>query len=268
MLLHAVFALTVVVADVNTGAKLVAQNGCQSCHGVKFQGSAGFPPLYGIEHRRTRAQIIAALVSPTAPMPNYGFTEAQAGDVAEYLAGLDGGASQSQPIISIAPAHLVDYADVTVRFPGALPKTVTAIHHDFMGRGMDDVSFVSLEYETAHGKTWATAENDYFIPGKFREVIVCGDKLSAVCDYNVAQYKIKTYDNKHVAEGKDFKGVEGAVKQIECPPEEPLLAELRAFIDSIKTRATPRADAWSGYDAVRVLNAALESVKTGRAVTL
>jgi UDP-N-acetylglucosamine 3-dehydrogenase len=137
-----------------------------------------------------------------------------------------------------------------------------------MGRGMDDVSFVSLEYETPHGKTWATVENDYFIPGKFREVIVCGDKMSAVCDYNVAQYKIKTYENKHVRGGKDFKATEGVVTQIETPPEEPLLAELRAFMDSIKTRATPRADAWSGYDAVRVLNAALESVKTGNAVEL
>ena len=58
------------------------------------------------------------------------------------------------------------------------------------------------------------------------------------------------------------------MKQIERPPEEPLLAELRAFLDSIKTRATPRADALSGYDAVRVLNAALESVKTGGAVEL
>jgi hypothetical protein len=36
----------------------------------------------------------------------------------------------------------------------------------------------------------------------------------------------------------------------------------------VKTRTTPRADAWSGYNAVRVLNAALESVKTGRAVEL
>jgi predicted dehydrogenase len=89
-----------------------------------------------------------------------------------------------------------------------------------------------------------------------------------VCDYNVAQYKIKTYENKHVPEGRDFKGVEGAVKQIESPPEEPLLAELRAFLESIQTRATPRADVWSGYDAVRVLNAALESVKTGRPVKL
>ena len=61
---------------------------------------------------------------------------------------------------------------------------------------------------------------------------------------------------------------EDVLTQNECPAEVPLLAELRAFIDSITTRATPRADAWSGYDAVRVLNAALESVKTGKAVEL
>ena len=162
--------------------------------------------------------------------------------------------------------HFVDLFNFIL---GALPKSVTAINHDFFGRGLDDVSLVSLEYETQHGKTWATVENDYFMPGKFREVIVCGDKMSAVCDYNVAQYKIKTYANTHTpAGGNDFKATEGVVTQIETPPEEPLLAELRAFIDSIKTRATPRADAWSGYHAVCVLNAALESVKTGKAVQL
>jgi predicted dehydrogenase len=161
--------------------------------------------------------------------------------------------------------HFVDLFNFIL---GALPKSVLAIHHDFMGRGMDDVSFVSLEYDTPHGKTWATVENDYFIPGKFREVIICGDKLSAVCDYNVAQYKIKTYANTHIAAGKDFKANEGVVTQIETPPEEPLLAELRAFVDSVQTRKAPRAGGWAGYDAVRVMNAALESVKTGRAVEL
>jgi UDP-2-acetamido-3-amino-2,3-dideoxy-glucuronate N-acetyltransferase len=184
------------------------------------------------------------------------------------LRGHFGGFKRPRNDSGVMFADGIHFADLFNFLLGALPKSVTAIHHDFMGRGMDDVSFVSLEYDTPHGKTWATIENDYFIPGKFREVIVCGDKLSAVCDYNVAQYKIKTYENKHVAEGKDFKGIEGAVKQIECPPEEPLLAELRAFIDSIKTRATPRADGASGYDAVRVMNAALESVKTGKAVQL
>jgi hypothetical protein len=120
-------------ADVNAGAKLVSQNGCQACHGTTFRGTANAPALYGIEHRGTRAQIIAALISPKAPMPNYGFTATQAGDIADYLTGLDGGASRSQPIISIAPAHPVDYADVTVRFPGTPPEKVTAVATMSMG---------------------------------------------------------------------------------------------------------------------------------------
>ena len=96
----------------------------------------------------------------------------------------------------------IHFADLFNFILGALPKRVLAIHHDFMGRGMDDVSFVSLEYDTPYGDTWGTVETNYFMPGKFREVIVCGDKLSAVCDYNVAQYKIKTYENQHVRTGR------------------------------------------------------------------
>jgi len=184
------------------------------------------------------------------------------------LRGHFGGFKRPRKDSGVMFADGIHFVDLFNFILGALPKSVLAMHRDFMGRGMDDVSLLSLEYDTRYGKTWATVENDYFIPGKFREVIVCGDKLSAVCDYNVAQYKIKTYENKHVREGKDVKATEGAVRQVECPPEEPLLAELRAFIDSIKTRAKPLADASAGYDAVRVLNAAQESVKTGRAVEL
>jgi UDP-2-acetamido-3-amino-2,3-dideoxy-glucuronate N-acetyltransferase len=184
------------------------------------------------------------------------------------LRGHFGGFKRPRNDSGVMFADGIHFVDLFNFLLGGLPRSVTAIHHDFMGRGMDDVSFLSLEYDTPRGKTWATVENDYFIPGKFREVIVCGDKQSAVCDYNVAQYKIKTYENTHVPAGNDFKANEGAVKQIECPPEEPLQAELRAFLDSMKTRATPRADAQSGYDAVRVLNAALESLKTGTAVAL
>ncbi len=161
--------------------------------------------------------------------------------------------------------HFVDLFNYVLN---ATPTSVLAIHHDFMGRGMDDYSLLSLEYDTPRGRTWATVENDYFIPGKFRDVIVVGEKLSAVCDYNIAQYKIKTYANSHVPDGNDFKGIEGAVTQIECPPEEPLLAELRAFIKSIQTREKPLADAWSGYHSVRVLDAALRSAKAGSRVSL
>jgi UDP-N-acetylglucosamine 3-dehydrogenase len=194
----------------------------------------------------------------------------QAGDFGQVnmLRGHFGGFKRPRNDSGVMFADGIHFVDLFNFFLGAVPKRVLAIHHDFMGRGMDDMSLVSLEYETPRGRTWATVENDYFIPGKFREVIVVGDKLSAVCDYNVAQYKIKTYENKHVREGNDFKGVEGLVTQIETPPEEPLLAELRAFIRSIETRAQPLADALSGYDSVRVLDAAMESVKAGRSVEI
>ena len=161
--------------------------------------------------------------------------------------------------------HFVDLFNYILE---ATPRSVLAIHHDFMGRGLEDVSLVSLEYETPAGRTWATVENDYFYPGKFREVIVAGEKCSAVCDFNVAQYKIKLHENRHVREGNDWIAVEGVVTQIECPPEEPLLAELRAFVKSAQTREKPLADGWAGYEAVRVLDAAMQSAKSGYSVKL
>ena len=55
---------------------------------------------------------------------------------------------------------------------------------------------------------------------------------------------------------------------MESPPEEPLLAELRAFVDSVQTRKAPRADGAAGVDSVRVLEAAMESGREQRAETV
>lgn len=184
------------------------------------------------------------------------------------LRGHFGGFKRPRNDSGVMFADGIHFVDLFNYFLNATPASVLAIHHDFMGRGMDDVSLVSLEYETPLGNTWATVENDYFIPGKFRDVTVVGEKLSAVCDYNIAQYKIKAYENRHVRDGADFKGVEGCVTQIECPPEEPLLAELRAFIKSVETRQKPLANGWAGYNAVKVLDAALQSARTGQRVRL
>jgi predicted dehydrogenase len=165
-------------------------------------------------------------------------------------------------------ADAIHFVDLFNYFLGRPPARVLAVTQDFLGRGMEDASLLSLEYPTKRGTAWATIETNYFLPGKVREVTVMGSELSAVCDYNVAQYKIKTFANEHVKEGQEYKAVEGALHQIESPPEEPLLAELRAFVDSIQTRQAPRADGWAGYESVRVLEAAMESAKTGRIVEL
>jgi UDP-N-acetylglucosamine 3-dehydrogenase len=168
----------------------------------------------------------------------------------------------------VAFADAIHFIDLFNFFLGVCPKKVRAVLKDFLSRGMDDAAFISLEYETPQGPAWGMVETNYFLPGKFREVVLVGDALSAVCDYNVSQYKIKTYENKHIKAGLDIKAQEGALHQIECAPEEPLMAEMRAFLSSLETRTTPRANAWAGYDSVRVLEAVLESGRTGNTVSI
>jgi predicted dehydrogenase len=164
----------------------------------------------------------------------------------------------------VAFADAIHFIDLFNYFMKATPARVSAVMHDFLGRGMEDASAISMEYDTPQGPVWATVETNYWLPGKFREVTVIGSKLSAVCDFGAAHYKIKAYPNHFVQKGSDFQGVEGPMQQIECPPGEPLLTELRAFIESTQTRQAPRADGWAGYNSVRVLEAATEAAKSGK----
>lgn len=158
----------------------------------------------------------------------------------------------------------IHFIDLFNFFVGTLPRRVHAVLGDFMKRGMDDESFVTLQYEHDGQAVIAMVEAGYHTPGKVREVTVTGEKLSAVCDYNVAQYKIKTFENRHIADGSQIKATEGAVQQLEFSPEEPLRAELAAFIDSMETRQAPLAGGRAGFEAVRVVEAALESARAGR----
>jgi UDP-N-acetylglucosamine 3-dehydrogenase len=162
-------------------------------------------------------------------------------------------------------ADAIHFVDLFNYCLGKPPTRVNAMMKDFLGRGMEDESFIALDYEP---DIWATVETGYHVPGKFREVVVVGDELSAVCDYNAAQYKIKTFGNKHIKTGADVKVVEGEMHQLEFPPEEPLLAELQAFVNSVQTRQAPLADGWAGYESVRVIEAAMESVRRGQTITL
>ncbi len=162
-------------------------------------------------------------------------------------------------------ADSIHFIDLFNFFLGEAPRRVHAVLNDFMGRGMDDQSFISLEYSNGTGKPiWATVESGYHAPGKFREVVVIGEDLTAVCDYNVAQYKIETFENRHIPSGGvEVKAINGAVNQLEFSPEEPLRAELSAFVDSITSRRSPLADGWAGYESVRVIEAALQSAACG-----
>lgn len=161
----------------------------------------------------------------------------------------------------------IHFIDLFQFLLGASPRRVHAVMRNFFGRAgeMDDESLIVLEYDLGgRAPVLATIEAGYHRPGKFRELTIVGKNSSAVCDYNVAQYKIKTFDNHHSHEGGEIKAMEGAMHQLEFPPEEPLRAELVAFLDAIETRKQPLVNGADGMNAVRVVEAALESARTGK----
>jgi predicted dehydrogenase len=171
--------------------------------------------------------------------------------------------------IGVTFADSIHFVDLFNFFLGVLPWRVHAVTQDFFERGIDDESLLVLQYrEGTNDPMFATIEAGYHAPGKFRELTVVGTDSSAVCDYNVAQYKIKTFENRHVAKSGEIGALEGTMHQLEFPPEEPLRAQLAAFIDSITTRTPSPVDGWAGFDAVRVVEAALESARTGEWIVI
>ena len=174
------------------------------------------------------------------------------------------GFKRPRPDTGVTFADSIHFIDLFNFLLGTSPRRVHAVLRDFFRRGMDDESLITLEYDNADGPSvLATVEAGYHAPGKVREVTIAGTDASAVCDYNVAQYKIKTFENRHVADGGEIRALEGTVHQLEFPPEEPLRAELASFIDSIQNRTPPLVDGWAGFQAVRVVEAALESARAG-----
>jgi UDP-N-acetylglucosamine 3-dehydrogenase len=161
----------------------------------------------------------------------------------------------------------IHFIDLFQFLLGTRPRRVHAVMRNFFGRDgeMDDESLIMLEYKGNGGASiLATIEAGYHLPGKKRELTIVGKDSSAICDYNVAQYKIKTFENRHIATGAEIKAMEGAMHQLEFPPEEPLRAELAAFLDAIERRSRPLVDGTDGMEAVRVVEAAVESARTGK----
>ncbi len=137
-------------ADVNAGAGLVQSSGCMGCHGATLRGGIG-PTLYGIEHRRTAAQIANAIKNPTTPMPKFPLSDSQIQDVVAYLSSLDGGGGQ--PVATLSPAKPENHAVLTVRFPGTPPRHVTAVPAMHMGGSGMDSARVTL-HPTSDPHVW------------------------------------------------------------------------------------------------------------------
>ncbi len=182
----------------------------------------------------------------------------------KMLRAVFSGFKRPRPDTGVTFADSIHFIDLFNFLLGGPPRRVHAVLRDFLGRRMDDESLITLEYDQDKGTPiLATIEAGYHTPGKVRDVTVVGTDCSALCDYNVAQYKIKTFANRHVVNGDAIAAEEGTVHQLEFPPEEPLRSELMAFLNAIEKRRPSPVDGLAGLQAVRVVEAAMESARTG-----
>lgn len=131
--------------DSNNGAKLVQSNGCAGCHGAGFKGGGIGPALYGLEHHMSNAAIADFITHPRPPMPNFGFSDAQIGDIVAYLTALDGGINNTMPVVTFSPASPVDQATIMVTFPGTAPANVSVLPVMHMGTGTHHTNLVQLQ---------------------------------------------------------------------------------------------------------------------------
>lgn len=146
----------------------------------------------------------------------------------------------------------------------SMPKKVLARCEDLLGRGMDDMSWIWLDYFGIP----ALVEANYFSPDKKRLITIYGDTATLQCDFTSSQDKVKIYRNQHILDHDTWKSISGEIIHKEISLAEPLFLELMAFIDCVQNGSKPRADAQAGVDAIKVVEAAIHSHAEGRIIHL
>lgn len=146
---------------------------------------------------------------------------------------------------------------------GKRPVRVAARGFRLLGRKLEDVAFVTLEYpdgEVAH------VHVSWLDPGKVRRMTVVGEQKMAVYD-DVSDERLRIYDRGVVPDKlpNDFGEFKlltrsGDMTVPKLEPTEPLRAECAHFVECIRTGQTPISDGVDGYVVVQMLEAAQQSM--------
>ncbi len=150
---------------------------------------------------------------------------------------------------------------------GEAPDRVSANGASYLNDGVEDVVFANLHFPS--GKT-ANIHVSWLDPHKTRKITLVGSKKMAVFDDMEPTDKVWIYD-KGVAPadalgyGEDLMLRFGDIRVPHIKMTEPLLAEMKEFVDACATGSTPRSDGWDGLRVVQVLEAVGESMRAGGA---
>jgi predicted dehydrogenase len=152
---------------------------------------------------------------------------------------------------------------------GTQPVEVSATGNSVLQTGIEDVGFVTLYYP---GNIVCHAHTSWLNPRKVRQLTIVGDHKMAVWDDMNNLEPVRYYDKGVTADHYNSFGEfhmilrDGQITIPKVKMFEPLQKQDAEFVDCIRTRRTPAADARCGLAVVQVMEAAMESLKNhGRA---
>jgi predicted dehydrogenase len=156
----------------------------------------------------------------------------------------------------------------------AWPVMVSATGHAFIEPPNEDVFFLTT---TAENGICAFIHVSWIDPRKTRRLTVVGDKKMAVFDDVSPDQKVQVYDAGVARPTDDGFGTyesfsdfqwrtrSGDVRIPQVEMQEPLALEIEDFVNRCRDGGAPVADAQSGLETVRVLEAAERSAQHGGA---
>lgn len=143
---------------------------------------------------------------------------------------------------------------------GAEPLEVTARGQSYLRPGVEDVVFLTLRYPEG---VLAGIQVSWLDPVKDRRVTIVGDRRMVVFDDVQPIEKLRVYDKGATYQplGGEFSEFMTAVRDgdIMIPrieSREPLLEQIKHFVDCIQSGAGPRSDGRQGLAVVRILERA------------
>lgn len=179
-----------------------------------------------------------------------------------YCTGRFAGFKRPRTDVGVTQTDGVHYFDLFAHLLDRAPTAVTATLRDYLGRGMDDLSFAAVEY----GEVPAFVESGYFAPGTYRDCVIVGERATLAGDFGTAE--VRVHANAHIRGAGGWQAPEGAAETFKASGPEPLRRELELFLDAVARRGRPAVDVEAGLLALQVVEAAQRSSALGRRVPL
>lgn len=147
---------------------------------------------------------------------------------------------------------------------GKYPKMVSATGASYIQGNIEDVSFLTMFFSD---DLIAHIHTSWLDPHKTRKLTVVGERKMMVFDDTQPSEKIRVYDKgvdrlEYETFGEYLSLRSGDIYVPKIEAVEPLKSECLHFIKSIQNGTQPLSDGKSGYDVVRILEAAQKSMES------